>query len=972
VKALPSRVSPPDPLPDLSEQPVARWKADVWAVALTLATLGVWFALRGELGGQPTLVIFTIPIMASAYLGGLRGGLISTALSFLLASYYVLPPVNSFAVASNVQRWQQLLITLAGVMISVTYESLRRARNRARDSARAHVAAESRLREGETRHRALIDWSPEPVVVHAEGKLVFVNPAAIALFGAHTADDLVGMSVADTVHPDFRSFVSDRLRLSETEGVPTPRAEEALLTLAGATVPVEAQSIPIHFDGARAILTSFHDITERRVQAAEIARLNSLYAALSHISGAIARTSSRDALLRRVCEVLVKEAGFRMAWIGWYDAQSRELQPVAECGDADGFLKRRTLYVGEGPVSSATATAFREDRPVISAEMPKDLRSPPGSDDMALPETDYVAAFPVRMNGTPCGVLNVHSGQPGHFGALEVALLEEAAGEVSFALGNFARDAAQQHAENVARIERTFNDTMIESMPGILYFYDADGRFLRWNRSFETVSGYSGEEVAARKPLDYFGADSRARVQLAIAKVFETGEATVEADFMGRDGRARPYYLTGRRVLVGGEPFLLGMGIDISQQKHTEDLLRASESGLASAQRLAHLGSWELDLATGVLSWSDEIYRIFGIVPEAFDASFAAFIGAVHPDDRARVEHAQQAVLAGEASLDVEHRILRPDGSVRWVHELAELRRDIAGHPVTLAGTVHDISERHDALERLRAASETLETKVVERTAELQAAYLRAEAADRTKSAFLATMSHELRTPLNSIIGFTSIVLQGMAGAVNEEQTRQLGMVRGSARHLLELINDVLDLSKIEAGQLEVHADPFDLRGSIERVFGTVAPMAEQKGLSLLLALPPTLGELVSDRRRVEQILLNLLGNAIKFTERGSVTLRVSYVREGEPLADRAPGGAIRFAVSDTGIGISPENLATLFEPFRQIDSGLARQSDGTGLGLAISRRLASLLGGSVLAESTLAEGSTFTLTLPHHPVHLP
>ena len=261
--------------------------------------------------------------------------------------------------------------------------------------------------------------------------------------------------------------------------------------------------------------------------------------------------------------------------------------------------------------------------------------------------------------------------------------------------------------------------------------------------------------------------------------------------------------------------------------------------------------------------------------------------------------------------------------------------------------------------------NESLEAKVATRTTELEAARVRAEAADRLKSAFLATMSHELRTPLNSIIGFTGILLQGLAGPLNPEQNKQLGMVRTSARHLLELINDVLDLSKIEAGQLELRATPFDLRASIERVIATVKPQTEAKGLMLTTVLPPELGAMLSDQRRVDQILLNLLNNAIKFTDQGQVTLTAEPVQDFHPVPGMQPQPAVRLSVTDTGIGIKPEDIHKLFQPFRQIDSGLTRQHEGTGLGLAICRRLTTLLGGEISAASEWSKGSTFTVILP-------
>jgi signal transduction histidine kinase len=255
----------------------------------------------------------------------------------------------------------------------------------------------------------------------------------------------------------------------------------------------------------------------------------------------------------------------------------------------------------------------------------------------------------------------------------------------------------------------------------------------------------------------------------------------------------------------------------------------------------------------------------------------------------------------------------------------------------------------------LREANEEMEQRIAERTAELATAKERAESADHLKSAFLATMSHELRTPLNSIIGFSGILEQGLAGPLNPEQAKQMAMVRASAGHLLALINDVLDLSKIEAGELQVSSEQFDMRALVQGAVETVRPLADKKGLALRVTIAPEVDSFASDRRRVEQILLNLLGNAVKFTNRGqiSVTARADV------------SSTMRVNIQDTGIGIKPEDLRELFQPFRQIDAGLTRNHEGTGLGLAICRKLAHLLGGEIHAESEHGVGSTFTLVLP-------
>lgn len=237
---------------------------------------------------------------------------------------------------------------------------------------------------------------------------------------------------------------------------------------------------------------------------------------------------------------------------------------------------------------------------------------------------------------------------------------------------------------------------------------------------------------------------------------------------------------------------------------------------------------------------------------------------------------------------------------------------------------------------------------------ELVVAKEHAEESDRIKSSFLAAMSHELRTPLNSIIGFTGILRQGLVGPVNTEQSKQLGMVQNSADHLLYLIKDVLDISKLEAGQIKITAADFDLRTLVNKAANGIRRLADEKGLSLTVDIAPSIGIVRSDQPRVEQILLNLLKNAVKFTEQGSIKL--------ECLQE---GGNIYMRVIDTGIGIGQEDIPKLFNAFYQVDNGTTRHYEGTGLGLTLCMKLATLLGGQIQVESELGKGSVFTLIFP-------
>lgn len=271
---------------------------------------------------------------------------------------------------------------------------------------------------------------------------------------------------------------------------------------------------------------------------------------------------------------------------------------------------------------------------------------------------------------------------------------------------------------------------------------------------------------------------------------------------------------------------------------------------------------------------------------------------------------------------------------------------------------------RQMAIDELSKYRDHLSEIVKERTLQLEEANKNllhakehAEDADRLKSAFLATMSHELRTPLNSIIGFTGILLQGLAGPLNDEQEKQLGLVQYSARHLLDLINDVLDISKIEAGELKIAHEPVDISSSIKSVVKTMQPIAAEKGLQIIVnESEPAPGVIVGDKRRLEQVIMNLVSNAIKFTETGTISVST------RDLYDR-----VEISVEDTGIGITKEDLNTIFRPFHQIDTGTTRKHEGTGLGLSITKKLVELHGGDITVQSTIGGGSVFTIHLLTH-----
>ncbi len=273
---------------------------------------------------------------------------------------------------------------------------------------------------------------------------------------------------------------------------------------------------------------------------------------------------------------------------------------------------------------------------------------------------------------------------------------------------------------------------------------------------------------------------------------------------------------------------------------------------------------------------------------------------------------------------------------------------------ITKRDEIGDLAKSFETMRlNLKKSYGELEAKVAERTEELSQANIRLKGLDKLKSMFLASMSHELRTPLNSIIGFTGIMLQGVAGEITEEQRKQLTMVKNSANHLLALINDVIDVSKIEAGKVELHIEEFNLSNIVQEIKDSFKVAAEKKGLELSLEMPENLA-IKSDELRMKQVLINFVSNALKFTDKGKVEMKVAK-----------EDGKVEVSIRDTGIGIKKEHMGMLFKAFGQTPTEGRPKREGTGLGLYLSKKVVDLLGGEIKAESELGKGSVFTFTLP-------
>jgi two-component system, sensor histidine kinase and response regulator len=380
-----------------------------------------------------------------------------------------------------------------------------------------------------------------------------------------------------------------------------------------------------------------------------------------------------------------------------------------------------------------------------------------------------------------------------------------------------------------------------------------------------------------------------------------------------------------------------GFFTDITARKQAELDLLAERERLALAAGAGHIGTWDFNLLSGTIQWNDAMYEIHGVTRETYMPTLQAYYDFFTPDDRLKIEEGFiRATTSGRNRFLREVAINLPSGERRLIRTQSVVIRDLDGKPIRMVGITVDITADKQAEELLVRAKEA------------------AEAATTAKSEFLATMSHEIRTPMNGILGYTELL---NSSSLDPEQRQFLHTIEACGKHLLAIINDILDVSQIEMGKIAIRPAAFEVRSWVNQVFEMLRPVAQSKGLAYYWTAESHFPEgMVSDQGRLAQILTNLLGNAIKFTESGEIRLAVSAEVEG------AGKWKWKFRISDTGAGIAPEAMRRIFEPFYQEDSSARRRHGGTGLGLAISHRLAELLGGSIEVESRVGHGSEFRL----------
>ncbi|HUW51256.1 MAG TPA: PAS domain S-box protein [Sulfuricella sp.] len=524
------------------------------------------------------------------------------------------------------------------------------------------------------------------------------------------------------------------------------------------------------------------------------------------------------------------------------------------------------------------------------------------------------------------------------------------AGEV---LGVFAaaRDVTERKMAEQEVVKLSLQNRLILDSAGEgIYGLGIDGRCTFVNPAASQLLGFMVEELIGQHIHSMFHhtkPDGRPypEEECPVHEAYKQGVVHRGVDLYWRkDGSSFQVEFVSTPILEAGKTTgAVLMFRDITERKLAEEQIRRSEQGLAEAQRIAHLGNWDLDLVHNVLTWSDEIYRIFEIDPEKFGASYDAFLDAIHPDDRELVNRAYTESVKNRVPYDIAHRLLMKDGRVKYVNEKCETHYSEDGKPLRSVGTVHDITEIKKAEDKVKELNRDLERRVAGRTSQL-------EAANKELEAFSYSVSHDLRTPLRAIDGFSRILLDDYADRLDDEGKRLLNVVRDNTRRMGQLIDDILKFSR--AGRAEITFSEIDMEKLARKVFEDIQPSVDASKLQLEIEhLPPARG----DPAMLRQVFVNLLSNAIKFSR----TREVARIKVGGSIE----GAEAVYFVKDNGVGFDMQYVDKLFGVFQRLHA--VTEFEGTGIGLAIVKRIITRHGGRVRAEGKTGKGAAIYFALP-------
>lgn len=512
------------------------------------------------------------------------------------------------------------------------------------------------------------------------------------------------------------------------------------------------------------------------------------------------------------------------------------------------------------------------------------------------------------------------------------------------------KSSSQQPATATHQSEQRLRALIEQSAAGIAQT-DLNGRIVFANKRYCQIVGYSMEDVLELRVHDLtYAEDLPETTGLVSQAAIHGNEYAMEKRYVRKDGSII-WVNVSASVLKDeeGKPrSIMGVVVDITDRKQLEERLRESEERLRLGLDAGDTGTWDWDIRTNHITWSERVYQFHGLTPETFHGTVEDFEHVIHPEDRQRVSEAIQTAIKNRCPYDIDFRVVRYGSEAGWLTTRGKVYYDQSGNAIRMLGATRDITQQklaeqeRDALLASERASRT-----------------EAERANRLKDEFLATVSHELRTPLNAILGYAQVLRH--ADADKQEVAEGLDVIERNARVQAQIIEDILDMSRIVSGKLRLDMQQVNLAGVIDAALQTVQPTADAKRIQIVRPGDPVIAMVTGDAARLQQIVWNLLNNAIKFTSDGE-QVRIGLARVEAHL---------ELAISDNGRGIGSAFLPYVFDKFRQADATTTRKHGGLGLGLAIVKNLVELHGGVIGVDSAgEGHGATFVVKLPLASVH--
>jgi len=759
------------------------------------------------------------------------------------------------------------------------------------------------LKASETKAKKLSDLTFEGIVFHQKGIAIDINLSFAQIFG-YTPEEVIGQNLLNLViKKEFHDVVLQNISKSYAKPY-----EIVGLKKDGTEFPLEIEAKDFESDDKTIRVAAVKDISERKKFQKELEKQNEEL-------------------------IIAKEKA---------EASEEKFRAIIETspdGIAITSLDGKLQYVSPQVL---VMWGYEHESEMIGKSMTDFFRS-----DYHEKATQSIGGmFSGKFVGTEEYVMIRKDGSE-FFGEANANIIHNEKNEpVSILLLQRDITKRKQSEQSLKESEAQFKKLSDLTIEGIV-LHDK-GIALDINLSLTKIFGYSREELIGKNVITLLvKQESIGTIAEMTAK---NSVSPYEIIGLRKDGTELFLELEARAIEWDGKEIRVVAVRDITERKQAEEGLKEVTERLSLATQAGGVGTWEFD-CINTLIWDDQQAALYGLTKESFDGSVDTWRNGIHPDDVERVNADVQMALRGEKEFNLEFRVVWPNGSIHNIRSLATVMRDASGKPMRALGTNWDITTQKETEQALLETNDQLE-EAISRANQMA---VQAESANRSKSEFLANMSHEIRTPMNAIIGMSHLCL---GTQLNPQQRNYIEMAHKSAQLLMGIINDILDFSKIEAGKLELESIPFRMDEVLNNLSNMVSVKAQEKGLEILFDVDPEMPvHLIGDPLRLGQILLNLTGNALKFTESGEIVVLIRPVKITEETVE------LEVTVKDTGIGMTPDQQLKLFQSFSQADASTTRKFGGTGLGLVISKHLVQSMGGRIWAESEPGKGSCFYFT---------